>query len=433
MAARRPAPLPGLTAHMRPLPNVTRQKGTIRMDMPHPSNEFLEDVQNWLKANFPAALAHKSYAAMVDEDPALAADVEVWRGRLAGQGWGAPTWARQYGGAGLTDQEAKAVQEEMTAIGAFNPIPQMAGMGVTMVGPTLLEYGTDDQKARHLPGMASGEIRWCLGLSEPNAGSDLASLKTHAKDAGDAYVINGQKIWTSGAHISQWCGCLVRTDPEAGKRDGISFVMLPMDQPGVEARPIPLISGISSFCETFFTDAKAAKDDLLGDLNAGWTVIKRLLQHERQSQTSAARRNLDNAEPIESMALRYVGADENGKLADADLRGRLTDHLMDTEAQRLTISRVAEEARGEVKVSAAASILKNAATRVAQTKSELQLEIMGSQGLGWDGDVFADDEKKAVREWLWGKAASIYGGSYEIQNNIIAKNILGLPETTQKG
>ena len=391
------------------------------------------DARQWLAESFPPALAHKSYGALVDRDPELQADLETWRGRLATKDWGAPTWPTQYGGAGLTAPEAKAVQEELDRVGAFNPIPSLAGMGVTMVGPTLLEYGTEEQKARHLPGMASGAIRWCFGLSEPNAGSDLASLRTKAEDKGDHYLINGQKIWTSGANISQWCGCLVRTDPEAGKRDGISFVMLPMDQAGVDARPIQLISGISPFCETFFTDARAEKSDLMGDLNAGWTVIKRLLQHERQSQTSAARRKLDNEEPLPEMALRYVGKDERGRLADPDLRARLTDHLMEAEAQRLTIARVAAEAKGEVKVSAAASILKNAATRVAQTKSELTLEIMGSQGLGWEGEAYQDDELKAVKEWLWGKAASIYGGSYEIQNNIISKNILGLPETTQKG
>lgn len=391
------------------------------------------DARDWLRDNFPAALAHKSYAAVVEADPALADDLEVWRGRLAAKGWGAPTWPEVYGGAGLSDPAAKRIVEEMERVGAFNPIPSLAGMGVTMVGPTLLEYGTDAQKAKHLKGMASGEIRWCLGLSEPNAGSDLASLKTRAEDKDDHFLVNGQKIWTSGADISQWCGCLVRTDPEAGKRDGISFVMLPMDQSGVETRPIRLISGSSPFCETFFTDARAEKSDLLGDFNAGWTVIKRLLQHERQSQTSANRRKLDNEEPLQELALRYLGADDAGRLDDADLRSRLTDHLMDAEAQRLTIARIAAEAEGEVKVSAAASILKNAATRIAQTKAELTLEIMGSQGVGWEGEPFAEDELKAVKEWLWGKAASIYGGSYEIQNNIISKNILGLPETTQKG
>lgn len=397
------------------------------------SNEFRVSVREWLNANFPSSLSGRSYDALIEQDPGLADDLEHWRERLAVKGWGAPTWPTEYGGAGLSDPEAKTVQDEMNQVGAFNPIPSFAGMGVTMVGPTMLEYGTDDQKARHLPGMASGEIRWCLGLSEPNAGSDLASLAAKATDNGDFFAINGQKIWTSGADISQWCGALVRTDPEAKKREGISFVMLPMDQPGVTARPIKLISGSSPFCETFFDNAKATKQDLLGDLNDGWSVIKRLLQHERQSQTSATRRSAQNEEPLQELAKRYVGSNPDGSLADADLRVRLSNHLMDAQAHSLTVSRITAEAKGNVKVSAAASILKNSATRVAQTKAELKLEIMGSQGVGWEGDVFTDDERSSVREWLFGKASSIYGGSYEIQNNIVSKNILGLPETTQKG
>ena len=394
---------------------------------------FQMEVRDWLADHFPPALAFNSYRALVEQDPDLAEDLEIWRQRLAKKGWGAPTWPTEYGGASLSDPQAKVVREEMARVGAFNPIPTLAGMGVTMVGPTLLEYGTDDQKARHLPGMASGEIRWCLGLSEPNAGSDLASLTTKAVEQGDQFVLNGQKIWTSGADVSQWCGALVRTDPSAKKRDGISFVMLPMDQPGVSTRPIRLISGASPFCETYFDDARADKADLLGELNDGWSVIKRLLQHERQSQTDAGRRSVDNEEPLHDLAKRYVGKDSDGALADRDLRSRVVSHLMDAEAHKLTVARITAEAQGQVKVSAAASILKNSATRVAQTKSELKLEIMGSQGVGWEGDIFANDERTTVRDWLFGKAASIYGGSYEVQNNIISKNILGLPETTQKG
>ena len=298
----------------------------------------------------------------------------------------------------------------------------------------MLEYGTDDQKARHLPGIASGAVRWCLGLSEPNAGSDLASLTTKAVDDGDNYLINGQKIWTSGANISQWCGALVRTDADASKRDGISFVMLPMDQPGVETRPIRLIAGASPFCETFFNDAVAEKADLLGDLNDGWSVIKRLLQHERQSQTgSNAAGSGERPRPLQEVAKDYVGTNAAGELADSDLRVRLANHLMDAKSHQLTIARITAEARGNVEVSAAASILKNSATIVAQERAELTLELMGNQGLGWEGDAFTNFEIDAVRAWLSGKAMSIYGGSFEVQYNIISKNILGLPETTQKG
>ncbi|XOV85108.1 MAG: acyl-CoA dehydrogenase family protein [bacterium] len=395
--------------------------------------EFRETTRAWLADNFPPSLANKMLGYERISDPETAQQLEVWRQKLAEQGWGAPTWPKEYGGAALSQPEARVIAQEMGKIGAMNPIPLLAGMGVTMVGPTVLEYGTDEQKQKHLPGIASGEVRWCLGLSEPNAGSDLASLATKAVDEGDFFVINGQKIWTSGADISQWCGALVRTDPTAKKRDGISFVMLPMDQEGVQTRPIRLIAGASPFCETFFTDARAEKSDLLGDLNDGWSVVKRLLQHERQSQTSARGAPADKADSLQEVAKKYVGTDADGRLADADLRVRVANHLMDAQAHGLTVARITAEARGNPKVSAAASILKNSATRVAQTKSELTLELMGNQGIGWEGDHFTPNELNNVREWLSGKAISIYGGSYEVQNNIISKNILGLPETTQKG
>lgn len=395
--------------------------------------EFRGEVRAWLEANFPESL--KGVAVGVDAAPggAKAEAMESWRKRLADKGWGAPTWPTQYGGAGLSFKEARVVAQEMAKVGATNPIPMLAGMGVTMVGPTILEYGTDDQKERHLRGIASGEIRWCLGLSEPNAGSDLASLSTRAVDQGDHFELNGQKTWTSGADISQWCGALVRTDTKAPKHKGISFVLLPMDQPGVQTRPIQLISGASPFCETFFNDARADKADLLGELNDGWAVIKRLLQHERQSQTQAGGPGGGSKKKLFDVAKDYVGVNDAGQLDDADLRTRMTHHLMHAAAHKMTAERIAAEAKGNVQVSAAASIMKNSATQVSQDRSELLLEIMGHQGLGWDGEDFSRFEIESVREWLWGKAISIYGGSYEVQNNIIAKNILGLPETTQKG
>jgi alkylation response protein AidB-like acyl-CoA dehydrogenase len=395
--------------------------------------ELRSEAHAWVQANFPSKL--KSYTPTMEGPPdaAHADALDQWRERLASKGWGAPTWPTEYGGAGLTHRQARVVAQEIARAGAFNPIPMLAGMGVTMVGPTILEYGTDDQKQRHLPGIASGKVRWCLGLSEPNAGSDLASLKTRAEDKGDHFVVNGSKVWTSGADISHWCGALVRTEPQAPKRDGISFVLLPMDQEGVQTRPIRLISGASPFCETFFNNARADRNDLLGPLNQGWSVVKRLLQHERQSQTAAGNPGGRESEPLQELAKRYVGVNAAGQLDDADLRGRLTRHLMDAAAHRLTAERIGAEARGNVVVSAAASIMKNSATSVSQVKAELTLELMGNRGLGWEGDAFSAQELSSVREWLWGKAISIYGGSYEVQNNIISKNILGLPETTQKG
>ena len=397
-------------------------------------DDFRLEVSTWLEENFPKSLNGKASELSLGKNVSgkLVADSDTWRKNLAAQGWGTPTWPLEYGGAGLSQKHAQIINEEMDKRGAFNPIPMLAGMGVTMVGPTILEYGTEAQKRRHLPRMASGEIFWCLGYSEPGAGSDLASLATKAEDKGDHWLINGQKVWTSGADIAQWCGALVRTDPKAKKRSGISFVMFPMDQPGVRTRPVKLISGDSPFCEMFFDDAKAEKDELLGDLNDGWSLGKRLLQHERQSQTGEGG-PATGGEFLGDIAKRYVGTNENGTLEDTDLRLRLANHLMDEKAHKLTIRRIMAEAKGNVEVTAVASILKNSATDVAQSRTELLMEVMGSQGLGWEGNEYSQDELASVRMWLGVKAMSIYGGSYEVQKNIISKNILGLPETTQKG
>jgi alkylation response protein AidB-like acyl-CoA dehydrogenase len=345
-------------------------------------DSFRSEARSWLETNFPRSLVGRASEYMVVEgEVRIEGDALAWRQALASKGWGTPTWPREYGGGGLSQLEARVLQEEMSSVGAFNPIPLLAGMGVTMVGPTILEYGTEDQKQRHLPGIASGEIRWCLGYSEPNAGSDLASLQTRAEDKGDYWEINGQKVWTSGADISDWCGALVRTDSKVAKRDGISFVMLTMKQPGVRTRPIRLISGASPFCETYFDNARAEKTDLLGKLNDGWTVGKRLLQHERASQTGGNPAAGGRAESLQDMAKRYVGADEAGRLSDPDLRIRIANHLMSAKAHNLTLARIAAEARGKASVTAAASILKNSATNVAQTRSELTLESWATRAL----------------------------------------------------
>lgn len=397
---------------------------------------FRAEARAWLEKNFPASLKDKANLAMeVLEGGKLQGDAEDWRKKLGAKGWGTPTWPKEYGGGGLTQTEARVLQEEMTKAGAWNPIPMVTGLGVTMVGPTILDYGTDYQKETHLPPISRGEVRWCLGYSEPGAGSDLAALTTKAEDAGDHWVINGQKIWTSGAHHAQWCGMLVRTDPHAKKHDGITFLLVDMNQPGkIDPRPIELIAGSSVFCEVFFTDARGEKYNQLGELNNGWTVGKRLLQHERASQTGGAPggpRASGPSEKFQDFAKRYVGVDAQGRLADSDLRARIVNNLIETKAHALTLERVVEEARGNMQVSNASSILKNAASWNAQARAELTIEIMGNRGLGWEGEGFTEDEIAAGRAWLAGKAMTIYGGSQEVQNNIISKRILGLPDMTK--
>ncbi len=396
------------------------------------SNElaaFRAEAREWLEANVPQSVRRAPDLTMeqMEGGGTPTADAELWRQRIGAKGWGVPTWPKQYGGGGLSPAEARVLAQEMGRIGARNPIQ---GMGPGMFGSTLLEYGTEEQKLRHLPAICRGELRWCQGFSEPGAGSDLASLQTKAEDKGDHWLINGQKIWTSGAQYADWCFCLCRTD-NSKKHEGISFILIPMHQPGVEARPIKMISGASGQCETFFTDATASKDDLVGPLNTGWTIAKRLLQHERNgmgNRTEGA--SVREIEGLGDVAKRYLGVDDSGRLADADLRGRITLQKMDEQALRLTVRRAAAESRGNGSPSTTTSIMKNVSMKSAQDRSELLVEIMGAQGLGWDGEAFKADELSEVRGWLAGKAFSIFGGTHEVQNNIISKRILGLPDPT---
>ncbi|HVM98906.1 MAG TPA: acyl-CoA dehydrogenase family protein [Caulobacteraceae bacterium] len=388
---------------------------------------FRKEARDWLEANFPTSLRGDDEAFDLIEGATPTGDADLWRQRIGAKGWGTPTWPKEYGGGGLTQAQARVLQQEMARIGAQNPIQ---GMGPGMFGSTLLEYGTEEQKLRHLPPICRGELRWCQGFSEPGSGSDLASLSTKAEDKGDHWLINGQKIWTSGAQFADWCFCLCRTDPKARKHEGISFILIPMHQPGVEARPIKMISGASGQCETFFTDAKAAKDDLVGPINTGWSIAKRLLQHERNGMGGRTGEAIREVVDVAALAKKYIGADEAGRIADADLRSRVVQHKMEDQAFRLTVRRAAAEAKGNNSPSAATSIMKNVSMRVWQDRSELTVEIMGNHGLGWEGDGFEAEELAQVREWLAGKAGSIYGGTQEIQNNIIAKRILGLPELT---
>jgi alkylation response protein AidB-like acyl-CoA dehydrogenase len=338
------------------------------------------------------------------------------------KGWGTPTWPSQYGGGGLSGAEARVLQQELNRAGAYNPI---GGMGVMMFGPTLLEYGSEEQKREHIPPIARGEIRWCQGYSEPNAGSDLANLQTFAEDKGDHYLVNGQKTWTSGGQWADKCFAIVRTD-RSDKHHGISFMLIDMKDPGVEVRPIQMISGMSPFCETFFTDVKVPKENLVGKEGQGWTIGKRLLQHERTNLSGGggAARLMGNA--LSDIAKKYVETDENGQIADKVLRDRIADFEIRWQSFLLTAKRAVEESKAQGGVSEISSVLKKLGTKLGQERAELLIEIQGLQGLGWEGEGFTDSELAGVRAWLFGKATTIYGGSTEIQNNIIAKRVLGM-------
>ena len=388
---------------------------------------FREETRIWLEKNCPTGAkgvgqVPTGSTKIKIEDP----DVTLWLDRMIEKGWTAPTWPKEFGGAGLSTEEYVVLIEEMRRIDAR---PALGGMGTSMIGPTLLEYGTDDQKREHLPKIAKAEVAWCQGYSEPGSGSDLASLNTRAVDSGDHYLINGQKIWTSGAQWADWMFCLVRTDPEVPKHNGISFVLLSMDQPGVTVKPIRLISGNSPFCETFFDDAIAYKDNLVGELNKGWTVGKRLLQHERSGMASlVGAQSRDPGASLQEVAHSYLGTDSDGKVADASLRSQVINHEINDAAFALTRKRTVQEAEDGNTPGPATSIFKMYGTELEQDKSSLMCEIRGTQGIGWEGNSFDSDEIEWTRSWLSNRAASIYSGTNEIQRNIIAKRVLGLPD-----
>ena len=387
---------------------------------------FRAETRSWLEANCPDSMRTPMPA---DEYPGGGRrarfkneDTKTWMQRCAEKGFTVPTWPQEYGGAGLDVDQAKVLRQEMARIKARAPL---VGMGLSMIGPALLEFGTEDQKAEHLPKIASGAIWWCQGYSEPNSGSDLASLQTRAVADGDEYVINGQKIWTSGADNADWIFCLVRTDPQAPKHNGITFILFDMDQPGVAVKPIKLISGLSPFCETFFEDARALKKNVVGRVNEGWTVAKRLLQYERTMIGGGD--GPSNRVPVAEVAKQYLGT-AGGKIADPELRQQITQHAMDDRSFGLTVRRTGEESKSTKAPSFVSSMFKLYGTEQNKLRSELLLKAMGSQMLGWEGSGFEAEELDATRAWLRTKANSIEGGTSEVQLNIIAKRVLSLPD-----
>jgi alkylation response protein AidB-like acyl-CoA dehydrogenase len=387
--------------------------------------EFRGEVREWVTENFPASLRthekQEEYYLRLPRYPE-GDDFKQWKDRVVARGWGTPGWPTSVGGGGLPTVKARAVLKEFVECGAYNPV---SGMGTSLLGPTLLEYGTEEQKLQHLTSVSRGEVRWCQGYSEPGSGSDLASLQTKAEDKGDHYLVNGQKIWTSGSLWADWIFCLVRTDPTV-KQEGISFLLIDMKTPGIEVRPIEIISGQSPFSEVFFTDVVVPKGNLVGELNKGWSIAKRLLQFERDATNNNRRQIAGDTRGLDEVAREYVGLDEQGRLSDPDLRGRVIKHMMNFKSLTLVQQRMLDETKAGQGPSSSTSVAKNARAHTQQEREELLVEIMGYQGLGWEGEGFSQTELDTTRAFLSNKAMSIYSGTSEVQNNIIAKRILGL-------
>ena len=389
---------------------------------------FRLETRNWIEENCPAAMR---IPAKSDEEACWggrqfvfsSADQKSWLERMANKGWTVPLWPKEYGGAALSPAENKILQQELARLGCR---PALTSLGIIMLAPALFKFANEQQKLEHLPKIARGEIRWCQGYSEPSAGSDLASLKTSALDMGDHYLVNGAKIWTSYANKADWIFCLVRTDPQASKRDGISFLLFDMASPGVSTSPIKLISGASPFCQTFFDNVKVPKQNLVGELNKGWSIAKYLLQHERNMiGLFGSTGGTGQKKRLEKTALEIIGA-EAGKLADPVLRLKLARFQLREQAFGLTMNRITDELKSGAGPGIASSMLKYYGSELNKERQELNLLIHGMHSLGWEGDEFADGA--IAKSWLRSKANSIEGGSSEIQLNIIAKRVLGLPE-----
>ncbi len=379
---------------------------------------FRTEVRAWLAENCPS----EKRGPMREDDHCFGgrnwrfkdAAQKLWLERMAARGWTAPEWRKDYGGGGLTPGQAAILRQEMARIEAHAPL---TSLGIWMLGPALLRFGTEEQKRNYLPGIVRGEIWWCQGYSEPNAGSDLVSLKTRAEQDGDEFVVTGQKIWTSYGHRADCIFCLVRTDPDKPRHEGISFLLIDMRSPGVLASPLRLISGNEHFSQVFFDGVRVPRENLVGTLNRGWDVAKYLMLFERQM--IGAMRATDTVR-LSEFALKHLGRD--ALRAEPVLRARVAELDLEMAAFGTLVERYGEEAAAGAAVGAGSSMLKYLGTELSVKRHELMLSILGLAGLDLDGPG-----AKVPRDWLGALANRIGGGTSEVQLNVVAKRVLELP------
>lgn len=381
--------------------------------------EFRAEVRSWIKEALPPKLRAKAEVDGHFEHD----EVMEWHKILYEKGWVAPHWPKELGGPGFDATRRFILTEELELSGT----PQLSPFGLVMVGPLIIQFGTDEQKERFLPKILSGEEIWCQGYSEPGAGSDLASLRTEAKDDGDHFKVTGQKTWTTYAQYADWIFCLVRTDPNVKKQAGISFLLIEMKAKGVEVKPMLTIGHTPAFCDTFFDNVEVPKDQLVGPLNGGWTLAKALLGHERTliAAVGTSQRALRRVKRIAAQTML------NGTplLEDPVWRSKIARLEIRLRSLQMANYRALAGAQLGHAPGPESSILKIRGSEILQEVYELAMEVMGPSSLSWfnDTDVVSPLEQWVAPTFCYNRATTIYGGSNEIQKNVIAKWILGLP------
>ncbi|MBW1762628.1 MAG: acyl-CoA dehydrogenase family protein [Deltaproteobacteria bacterium] len=380
---------------------------------------FRQEVRAWMQEAMPEELRRAAQGA-----GGLNFEESVeWHKLLYAKGWIAPHWPKELGGTGWDATRRFIFNEELEMVGAL----RISVLGLSMVGPLIMQFGTEAQKQRFLPKILRGEEFWCQGYSEPNAGSDLASLRMTAEDAGDHFIVNGQKTWTSWAQNADWIFCLVRTDPAAAKKqNGITFLLVDLKTPGVDVKPMLTLGHAPAFCDTFFDNVKVPKENIVGGLNQGWTVAKALLGRERTllALIGPSRHVLHKVKRIASTKTvngRPMLEDPRWRAKIARLEMRFRAHLM------VSYRALSDQQKGKMP-GPEASILKLVGTKLIQELTELAMEVMGESSLTWYNEgVCAPIEESIGPYFCYERSATIYGGSNEIQRNVIAKMILQLP------
>ena len=383
---------------------------------------FRDEVRDFFATEFDAETAKQLSGVQTES---YKPGIVKWQKKLNAKGWIAPGWPKEYGGTGWSATQKFIYETERGAAG----IPDVVPFGLKMVAPVIFTFGTEEQKARFLPSILSSDDWWCQGYSEPGAGSDLAALNTTAEYAGDNYLVNGAKIWTTFAQYADWIFCLVRTTKGMRKQQGISFLLIDMKTPGITVKPIVTIDGKHSLNEVHFENVLVPTDNLIGEQDKGWTYAKALLAHERTGMAEVA----DSKRMLRTLKQRATEEVNGGEamINDPVFQLRLSDIEMELMALEYTELRVFASMAGGGMPGPESSLLKIKGTEISQAIHELQLQLAGSYGGALQGDMTGEElghdyAHEARGKYMYGRAATIYGGSNEVQRNVIAKAVLGL-------